>query len=191
MRSRWIGFVLVSTLSSACSQSVIRDFPTTSFSPIEYGTQASRGTIPVTVLGNVGGLDGMHLSDAVVSQMQGADWPPHARFAAAARPDRNDMYSYVLMFNGPRDVTSSELCARRSGTVPPMSMVPGDAGVVLVAGLCRYDKVASGVTARSTKIAAADDSEFRKFVASTVHELTRPETGFRNDGGMGDRGGRS
>src|SRR5262249_26646815 len=102
--SKVIGFVLVAALSSACSQSVIRDFPTTMFSPIEYGSQASRGTVPVTVLGNVGGLYGPQLSDTVVSHMQGADWPPHARFEAAARPDRDDMYSYVLLFNGPVDV---------------------------------------------------------------------------------------
>jgi hypothetical protein len=188
MRARWIGFMLLATLS-ACSQSVVRDYPTTTFSSLEYGTQVSRGTVPVTVLGNAGGLGGARLSETVVSHMQGADWPPHARFASAAAPDRDDMYSYVLLFNGPVDVTSSDLCAERARALPSTYTGHAVDGVMVVAGLCRYNKVASGVTARATKVLSPEDPEFRRLIVTTVQELTRPETGFRNDGGMSDSKG--
>jgi hypothetical protein len=191
MRAKVIGFVLVTALPSACSPSVIRDFPNTLFNTGEYSAQASRRAVPVVVLGSAAGLDGARLSDAVVAQMQGADWAPHARFAPAPAPDSNDVYSYILLFNGPHDVTSSDLCARRSAA-PPTVAARADTGVVLVAGLCRYDKVASGVTGRAAGIAGPDSADFRNLIVAVVQELTQPAAGFQSGGGMGDdKGGRS
>jgi hypothetical protein len=62
-------------------------------------------------------------------------------------------------------------------------------GVVIVAGLCRYDQVASGVTARGSRIAGPDDARLRSLIVAAVQELTQPGTGFRNEDGMGDTKG--
>src|SRR3954451_3139178 len=119
MRSKLIGFVLAAALPSACGPLVVRDQSSSLFNPNEYSTQASRGDVPVLVLGSLGGLDGASLSDAVVANMQGSDWPPHARFATAmvttatpASVDRTP-YQVVMLFNGPNDLTSAALCARQ------------------------------------------------------------------------------
>ena len=170
-RLKVIGFAFAVVLLAACVPSIIRDQQTSLFSPVEYSTQASRGDIPVFVIGSAAGLDGARLTDAVVARMQGADWPPRARFAPASAVGDGGAYSYVMLFNGPRDLTSARLCAQRpalSDTRAPQA--GGD--IVLVAGICRYEKVASGVTARVTNITGPDDPQFHALIVGTVQELT-------------------
>jgi hypothetical protein len=192
MRSTWIGLVFALALASACSQTVLRDHPNTLFNASEYSTQASRGTVSVTVLGAVAGLKDKRLSDAVVRQMQGADWPPHARFVPGATPGQGQIYSYVLLFNGPVDVTSADLCAHRAAALPTTFEPRTFDSVILVAGLCRYDKVASGVTARASKVLGPADTDFQRLIVTTIQELTGPNSGAPNEGGMGDtKGGQS
>jgi hypothetical protein len=184
--SKVVGFALAVASLSACGPSIIHDSGSSLFSPVEYSTQASRGDVPVTVFGSVAGLDGARLSDTVVAHMQGADWPPHARFAPASSVSDQGTYSYVMSFNGPRDVTSATLCARRRSTlteVPSAAKTDGD--VVLVAGLCRYDKVASGVTARTAGVSGPSDPKLRELIASTVQELTRVQGRQHNNSSDG------
>jgi hypothetical protein len=189
MHSRTISVVFASALVSACTPSVIRDQSTSLFSPVEYSTQASRGDIPVLVLGSAAGLDGARLSDAVVERMQGADWPPRARFAPASMAGDRGTYSYVMLFNGPRDLTSSKLCAERS-TVANAPTARTDGGIVLVAGICRYDKVASGVTARTVNVTGPNDPQFQALIVSAVQELTRVQ-GRQHDNSSDGKGDKS
>jgi len=189
MHPKTVGVVFASALLSACSPSVIRDQSTSLFSSVEYGTQASRGDIPVLVLGGAAGLDGARLSDAVVARMQGADWPPRARFAPASSAENPGAYSYVMLFNGPRDLTSSKLCAQRPA-VSGTPTTPMDGNIVLVAGICRYDRVASGVTARTANVSGPDDPQFHALIVSAVQELTRAQ-GRQHDNSSDGKGDKS
>jgi hypothetical protein len=78
----------------------------------------------------------------------------------------------VLLFNGP-NVTAAALCARH--TLPPPTTTPGDAASVrLVAGLCRNDDIATGVTGRAYRVSSLDDDRFQRLIVGVMQTLTRP-----------------
>jgi hypothetical protein len=173
---------------SALGVSIVSDQQGGIFLPGEYAYDASRGDIPVVVTGGAFGLDPRTFANVVVHNMQGSDWPPHARFVASSGPTTARVYSYVMMFNGPRDVTSAVLCANPRQPRPVAATASTDGAIILVAGLCRYDKVASGVTARGAA-RSADDPQFHTLIASAVQELTRPNQ-RRGGSRSSDGGGR-
>jgi hypothetical protein len=130
--------------------------------------------MPVAVSGGAFGLNPNQLSDVTVRNMQGADWSPHAKFTAVPGPNTTRVYHYVMMWNGPDDVTAAQLCAnpRQAQASAPAASAGGD--VVLTAGLCRYDKATNGVTASATNVTGPGDVKFRQVVQAAMLELTRP-----------------
>jgi len=153
--------------------SIVEDQSTGLFSPEEYAHDAARGDIPVAVLGSAYGVSGERLARIVVEHMQGADWEPHARFTVAGEPTASRVYSYVLMFNGPLDVTSAALCAQAAHSAP-MGEGADASKVRVVAGLCRDNKVATGVTARAGNISGIGDERFHTLIVAIAQALTRP-----------------
>ncbi|MGE5539468.1 MAG: hypothetical protein ACM30I_12690 [Gemmatimonas sp.] len=160
---------------AACSQvSVVENYQTGFFSPAEYGADASKGEMPVAVTGGAFGLTPGVLADVTVRNMQGADWPPHARMTVLPGPNTTRMYHYVMMWNGPRDVTVSNLCANPARPQPAAPNAGADGTLVLIAGLCRFDKATNGVTVTAGNVAGPGDVKFRQMIVSAVQELTRP-----------------
>jgi hypothetical protein len=171
---------------AACNQfpgvSVVENNQTGFYDPGEYGSDARKGDMPVAVSGGAFGLEPTMLADVTVRNMQGADWSPHARFTAVPGPNTTRAYHYVMMWNGPEDVTAAQLCAnpRQPRPAAPAASAGGD--VVLVAGLCRYDKATNGVTASASDVTGPGDVKFRNVVQAAMLELTRP-----NQRGVFDR----
>ncbi|MGE5539469.1 MAG: hypothetical protein ACM30I_12695 [Gemmatimonas sp.] len=162
---------------AACSSngiSVVENYQTGFYSPGEYGSDARRGEMPVAVTGGAFGLDPNQLADVTVRNMQGADWTPHAKFTALPGPNTTRAYHYVMMWNGPRDITVANLCANPRQPQPSAPGAGADGSLVLVAGLCRYDKATNGVTASTSNVTGPGDARFRQLVQSAVQELTRP-----------------
>jgi hypothetical protein len=178
----------------ADSVSVIENEHSGTFASEEYKHDASRGDIPVVVSGSVFGLDRRSLADVVVRDMQGADWSPHAHFTALPATDTARIYSYAMMFNGPREITAAALCAQPQAT-SSISTPSGNVGagsVTLIAALCRYNVSTMGVTARVSNVSGPDDPKFRSLVRTAVLELTRPNQQrllHDNENGSSDSGG--
>jgi hypothetical protein len=162
---------------AACTSggvSVVENYQTGFYSPGEYGSDASKGEMPVAVTGGAFGLAPNQLADVTVRNMQGADWSPHARFTALPGPNTTRMYHYVMMWNGPRDVTAAQLCANPRQPQPGDPTASAAGRLVLSAALCRFDKATNGVTATVSNVAGPGDVKFRQAVVGAVQELTRP-----------------
>ena len=175
--STWIHGVLVALALgfAGCGDdiAVVEDQSTGRFSPEEYARDAAQGPIPVAVLGSAYGVGGERLARLVLNHMQGADWAPHATFAAAGETTGSRIYSYVMMFNGPLDVTAAALCAQPDHVTPAPEAT--DAKTIrVVAGLCRNDEIATGVTARAANIGGIGDAKFHTLIVAVVQALTRP-----------------
>lgn len=165
--------LLLLGLAGCDDVSIVEDQSTGLFSPEEYAHDAVRGDIPVAVLGSADGVGGERLARLVLEHMQGADWEPHARFTTVGEPTGSRIYSYVLMFNGPLDVTSATLCARPLHLPPTESR--GVAGKLrVVAGLCRDGQVATGVTGRAENVGGVGDERFHRLIVGVMQALTRP-----------------
>jgi len=153
--------------------SIVEDQQTGFFASEEYARDVSLGDITVVVRGAAFGADQKTLANLVVKNMQGADWGPHARFTAASGQDTARTYSYVMMLNGPVNITSAALCARPS---QPLSagpaLAPGE--IRLVAGLCRFNKITNGVSGRAVGVVGPNDPKVHALIAGAVQELTRP-----------------
>jgi hypothetical protein len=152
----------------------VENYQTGFYSPGEYGSDASKGDMPVAVTGGAFGLDPARLADVTVRNMQGADWGPHAHFTAVPGPNTARMYHYVMMWNGPRDITVAQLCANPSQPIPAAPNAGADGNLLLVAGLCRYDKATNGVTVTASGVTGPGDVKFRQMIVAAVQELTRP-----------------
>jgi hypothetical protein len=172
----WLLAVGATAGLAACTHgvSVVENYQTGFYSPGEYGSDASKGLMPVAVTGGAFGLDPYALADVTVRNMQGADWGPHARFTALPGPDTTRMYHYVMMWNGPRDVTVAELCANPRQPLPFDPAASAGGRLVLIAGLCRFDKATNGVTASASNVTGPGDVKFRQTVVAAMQELTRP-----------------
>jgi hypothetical protein len=164
-------------VASACSDdiAIVEDQSTGQFSPEEYARDAAQGDIPVAVLGNAYGASGERLARLVLNHMQDADWAPHARLTAIGEPTGSRIYSYVMMFNGPPEVTSAALCARTAHLPPTPAGAPDGNSIRIVAGLCRNDTVAAGVTARAANVGGIGDGKFHTLIVRIVQTLTRPD----------------
>ncbi|MGE5538536.1 MAG: hypothetical protein ACM30I_07945 [Gemmatimonas sp.] len=169
---------------AACDDvAIVEDQTTGRFSPNEYARDAALGPIPVTILGSALGAGDERLAAAVMDEMRNADWAPHASFVlapademarAAATAGGGRMYSYVLMFNGPANVTAAALCARKP--LPPATAAGNGngSGIRLVAGLCRNDEIATAVTGRAYRVSGFDDDRFHRLIVGVMQTLTRP-----------------
>ena len=174
--SALFGTTLLALAGCADSVSVVENERSSTFASEEYTHDASHGDMVVVVSGSVFGLDRRSLADIVVRHMQGADWSPHAHFTAQPGANTAPIYSYAMMFNGPREITASALCAEPR-TAPSVSPPGGnvEAGnVILIAALCRYNVATMGLTARASNVSGPDDPKFRALVRTAVFQLTRP-----------------
>lgn len=145
----------------------------TTFDPNEYHRDASKGDILVLVRGGLPGVEQKTLEKYIVDRMQGADWSPHAHFTIAPGPDVARMYSFVMMMNGPKDVTAEALCANPQKSHPMVQpSKPGD--VTLTAGLCRYTEEMTDVSGRVSGVNDLGDPRLHELIADSVHEMTRP-----------------
>lgn len=154
--------------------SIVEDQSTGLFGPEEYARDAAQGPIPVAVLGSAYGVSGERLARLVVGHMQGADWSPHATFTVIGEPTASRIYSYVMMFNGPLDVTSAALCARTAHLPPTAADTSDGKSIHVVAGLCRNDTIATGVTARAANIGGIGEEKFHELIVGIAQALTRP-----------------
>jgi hypothetical protein len=171
--------------------SVVRNEESGFFSSSEYGSDVSKGDVPVYIAGTTFNQDPKAFVDKVVSDMQGSDWNPHAHFTGTPGPNTSRIYSYALAFGDP-SVTGANLCSATdkphyaasgypAGAYPMGTGVrttsnataPNAAGVTLVAALCRYDKSTSAVTARSDAT-GPNDPKFRELVRTAMLQLTQP-----------------
>lgn len=157
----------------------------------DYAHEASVTPILVVVRGTAFGLDQRSLEQAVASNMQGADWGPHARFTTVPSNNVAKMFSFVMLVNGPRDATAAALC--RDPSKAPAGITAPPAGEVrLIGGLCRYDQDMAEVTGRIDGVSGPQDPRFRKLIVAATQELTTPQTNQRlllhnNDGGDSQR----
>ena len=187
--TRWLlGVAATATLVGCNAVSVVENYQTDFFTPREYAADASKGEMPVAVTGGAFGLDPNTLSDVTVRNMQGADWSPHARFTAVPGPDTTRMYHYVMMWNGPRDVTAADLCVNPRQPQPAAAAASAGGDVVLVGALCRFDKATNGVTATAGDVTGPGDVKFRQVIVTAMQELTRPNQRglFQRDNGGRD-----
>ena len=153
--------------------SIVEDQQTGYFATEEYARDASMGEMTVVVRGTAFGADQQALANLVLRNMQGADWGPHARFTTASGPGTARTYSYVLMFNGPLDITGASLCARPAqplATGP--ALAPGE--LRLVAALCRFNKITTSVSGRALGVAGYEDPKVHQLIVAAVQDLTRP-----------------
>jgi hypothetical protein len=157
----------------------------------DYAHEASVTPILVVVRGTAFGLDQRSLEQAIASNMQGADWGPHARFTTVPSNDVAKIFSFVMLVNGPRNATAAELC--RDPSKAPAAITATPAGEVrLIGGLCRYDQDMAEVTGRIDGVNGPQDPRFRKLIVAATQELTTPQTNQRlllhnNDGGDSPR----
>jgi hypothetical protein len=153
--------------------SIVEDQQTGFFSPEEYGFDASKGEMTVVVRGSAFGMDQASLANLVVQNMQGADWTPHARFTPASGPNTARTYSYVMMLDGPRNITGASLCEQPRQPLPTAANLP--AGELrLVAALCRYNKATNSVSGRALGVVGPYDPKVHELIAGSVLQLTRP-----------------
>lgn len=145
---------------------------TDNYDPSEYARAAQTSAIPVTVTGSALGMSGPDLTKAVIADMTGQDWSPHARFAPASDVAAGGNFSFAIMLNGPNEVTGASLCGR---TAVPTGATSSNAGDVhLVAGLCRYDQAVTSVEVRISGATGPSDPKFAGMIATAVRSLTPP-----------------
>ena len=140
----------------------------------DYAHEASVKPILVVVRGTAFGLDQRSLEQAVAGNMQGADWGPHARFTTTPSTDVGQMFSFVMLVNGPRNATAASLC--RDPSRAPASIEAPPAGEIrLIGGLCRYDQNMAEVTGRVDGVSGPQDPKFRTLIVAATQELTSPQ----------------
>lgn len=154
--------------------SFVEDQQTGYFASEEYARDVSKGDITVVVRGSAFGVDQKTLSNLVLQNMKGADWGPHARFTTASDANTARTYFYVMMFNGPINITGAALCARPS---QPLAAGPARASgeIRLVAALCRFNKIATSVSGRATGVTGPNDPNVHRLIAGAVQDVTRPD----------------
>jgi hypothetical protein len=144
------------------------------FDSDDYAHEASVKPILVVVRGSAFGLDQRSLEQVVTSNMQGADWSPHARLTTVPSNDVAKIFSYVMLVNGPSDLTAAALC--RDPARIPVAVQPTPTGEVrLVGGLCRYDQDMVEVTGRLDGLSGPQDPRFRGLIAAAMQEMTSPK----------------
>lgn len=195
----------VAGCTNADGISVVQNEESGYFSSSEYGYDVSRGNTPVYIAGSTFSQDPKAFVNKVVADMQGADWNPHAHFTGTPDPNSSRIYSYAIAFGDP-SVTGANLCAATDRPDTPNYHYPmgskgnasyerpaptSEAGVTLVAALCRYDKSTSAVTARAASVTGPNDPKFRELVRTAVLELTRPNQMNIQHRGNNDGGGSS
>src|SRR5437879_3292914 len=71
---------------------------------------SSKDTL-VTVRGSAFGLDQRSLERTIVRDMQGAAWSPKPKLTTTPGSNVGQMWSFVMMVNGPLNATAAALCA--------------------------------------------------------------------------------
>jgi hypothetical protein len=146
---------------------------TNNYDPAEYAQAAKASPIPVTVTGGALGVSGPELTKAVIDDMTGQDWSPHARFVPASDGStQGSVFSFAIMLNGPNGVTGASLCGRNAAPTGATSSKAGD--VLLVAGLCRYNEAVSNVQVRISGATGPHDPKFAGMIATAIRSLTPP-----------------
>ncbi|MGE5540147.1 MAG: hypothetical protein ACM30I_16145 [Gemmatimonas sp.] len=138
---------------------------------------AAKDTL-VVVRGSAFGLDQRALEQAIVSDMQGAAWGPQPRLTTTPGSNVGQMWSFVMMVNGPRNVTAAALC-RDPAQAPALTEALPAGEFRLVGGLCRFDKNMTEVTGRLEGVTGADDPRVRRLIMAATQELTTPTTADR------------
>lgn len=166
-------FVLASCQNQS-HVSIVENHESGYFASEEYAHDATRGEMTVVVRGSAFGLDQISLEQLILKNMQDAEWGRHAHFTTKSGPEMAQVYSYVVMVNGPHSVNAASLCNKplQAITSEPMP-VAGELSIV--ADLCRFDKVANSVSAKVTGVMGPDDSKTGAIIALSVLELTRPD----------------
>lgn len=169
--------VALSLAVAGCSAtngvSIVENEQTGYYAPEEYGRDASTGEMTVVVRGGAFGLNQAALADLVVKNMQGNDWGPHARFTPLSGANTARMYSYVMVLNGPLNVTGASLCAQPMQPLPVASDVgPGE--LRLNAALCRYNRATNSVSGRAVGVVGPYDPKVGQLIGGAVREMTRP-----------------
>lgn len=174
MHARYLTPIAIASLLclGACDGALVTSDESAIFTLDEYHHEASKDDLLVIVRGGLPGVDQPTLARYVVDQMQGADWGPHARFTASPGPDVDKMFSYVMMIDGPADITAAELCAKPAQPQPMRSATTGE--VTLVASLCRYNETMLGVSGRVSGAKGLDNPALSRLIADATQELTRP-----------------
>jgi hypothetical protein len=138
---------------------------------------ASKDTL-VNVRGSAFGLDQTVLERTVVSDMQGAAWGPQPRLTATPGSNVGQMWSFVMMVNGPLNVTAATLC-RDPSQAPALTEALPTGEFRLVGGLCRFDKNMTEVTGRLQGVTGPDDPRVHRLIVAATQELTTPRTAER------------
>jgi hypothetical protein len=106
--------------------------------------------------------------------MRGAGWSPQPRLTATPGSDVGQMWSFVMMVNGPLNVTAASLCADPSKAPATQALPAGE--FRLVGGLCRFDKNMTEVTGRLYNVTGPDDPRVSRLIMAATQELTTPRT---------------
>jgi hypothetical protein len=163
----------VTGCSATNGVSIVEDQQTGFFAAEEYARDASTGEMTVVVRGNAFGLDQASLANLVVQNMQGNDWGPHARLTAFSGPNTARMYSYVMMLNGPRNITGASLCAQPMQPLPTATdLAPG--ALRLTGAVCRYNKATNSVSGRAVGVVGPYDPKVNQLIGGAIREMTRP-----------------
>jgi len=152
----------------------------------------SRGRPVPVVVGGGGTTAHPSLTAGVAQEIQSANWgsplsfvPASGRELTQANTDPNreriaSPFSIVMMFDAPRDITGSQLCAE-----PTLADAPATAAMsgstTLLSALCRYDKAISQTTARVASISGPNDPAIGDLVNASVGELTNPASVENSD----------
>jgi hypothetical protein len=142
---------------------------TENYDPSEYAGEAKTRPIPVTVYGSALGVSGAALTKAVVDDMAGQDWAPHAHFTMATGSEPSGYFSFVMMMNGPANLTAVSLCAH---SVAAGTTLSNASDIRVTGALCRYSEAVSEVSARVSGATSLQDAKFADLIATTVRNLT-------------------
>ena len=145
---------------------------TDNYDPGEYAREAKTRPIPVTVYGSAFGVGGDALTQAVIGDMTGQDWTPHARFTTAAAATQGGYFSVAVVLNGPAGVTGASLCGHPPAANASGAATSGD--VRLIASLCRYDQAVTDVEVRTGGVSGLKDPKFAALIATAIRNLTPP-----------------
>lgn len=155
----------------------------------DYAHEASVKDILVVVRGSAFGLNQQQLEGLVIENMQGAGWGPNPHFTTVPGNNVGKMFSYVMVLNGPPDITADAVC-RNPSKIPALKQAPPPGEVRFLGTMCRYDADMIDVDARAENITGAQDPRFRELIRTAMLELTTPLTEDRlllhNDDDGGD-----
>lgn len=133
---------------------------------LEYA--ASKGEIHTEIEGDRLGMPKDRFDDVVTRSMHGANFGPKVAYTTGHSDKTIKAYKVVMVFNGPRNLAPSDLCAEDRKPVPTQN---AKGRVVIYSVFCQYERVLSEVGGSVSGVSGPDDPKFRSLVRQVTASL--------------------